>query len=68
MWSDKMRHHLTSLHKSIWDIVEYGAQVPKVGDKTTIQTRPTKFGSLTPMPQLYSSPPCVERSIIRYKD
>jgi hypothetical protein len=28
-----MRHHLTSLHKSIWDIVEYGAQVPKVGDK-----------------------------------
>jgi hypothetical protein len=33
MWSDKMRHYLTSLHKSIWDIVEYGAQVPKVGDK-----------------------------------
>jgi hypothetical protein len=33
MWSDKMRHHLTSLHKSIWDIVEYGAQVPNVGDK-----------------------------------
>jgi hypothetical protein len=32
MWSDKMRHHLTSLHKSIWDIVEYGAQVPKEGD------------------------------------
>jgi hypothetical protein len=21
MWSDKMRHHLTSLHESIWDIV-----------------------------------------------
>jgi hypothetical protein len=33
MWSDKMRHHLTSLHKSVWDIVEYGAQVPKEGDK-----------------------------------
>jgi hypothetical protein len=33
MWSDKMRHHLTSLHKSIWDIVEYGAQAPQVGDK-----------------------------------
>jgi hypothetical protein len=33
MWSDKMRHHLTSLHESIWDIVEYGAQVPQVGDK-----------------------------------
>jgi hypothetical protein len=27
MWSDKMRHHLTSLHESIWDIVEFGAQV-----------------------------------------
>jgi hypothetical protein len=24
MWSDKMRHHLTSLHASIWDIVEFG--------------------------------------------
>jgi hypothetical protein len=23
MWIDKMRHHLTSLHKSIWDIVEF---------------------------------------------
>jgi hypothetical protein len=33
MWSDKMRHHLTSLHKSIWDIVEYEAHVPKLGDK-----------------------------------
>jgi hypothetical protein len=33
MWSDKMRHHLTSLYKSIWDIVEYGVQVPKKGDK-----------------------------------
>jgi hypothetical protein len=33
MLSDKMRHHLNSLHKSIWDVVEYGAQVPKVGDK-----------------------------------
>jgi hypothetical protein len=25
MWSDKMRHHLTSLHATIWDIVEFGA-------------------------------------------
>jgi hypothetical protein len=33
MWSGKMRHHLTSLHASIWDIVEFGAQVPKVGDE-----------------------------------
>ena len=28
-----MRHHLTSLHESIWDIVEFGAQTPQVGDK-----------------------------------
>jgi hypothetical protein len=28
-----MRHHLTSLHKSIWDIVEFGAQVPQVGNE-----------------------------------
>jgi hypothetical protein len=33
MWSDKMRHHLTSLHESIWDIVESGAHAPKVGDE-----------------------------------
>jgi hypothetical protein len=26
MWSDKMRHHLSSLHESIWYIVEFGAQ------------------------------------------
>jgi hypothetical protein len=28
-----MRHHLTLLHESIWDIVEFGAQAPKVGDE-----------------------------------
>jgi hypothetical protein len=33
IWSDKMRHHLTSLHESIWDIVEFGAQAPQVGDE-----------------------------------
>jgi hypothetical protein len=33
MWSAKMKGHLTSLHESIWDVVEYGAQVPHVGDK-----------------------------------
>jgi hypothetical protein len=33
MWSAKMKGHLTSLHKSIWDVVEFGAQVPQVGDK-----------------------------------
>jgi hypothetical protein len=33
MWSDKMRHHLTSLHTSILDVVEFGVQVPSVGDE-----------------------------------
>jgi hypothetical protein len=33
MWSDKIRHHLTSLHESIWDIVEFGAQAPQVGNE-----------------------------------
>jgi hypothetical protein len=28
-----MRHHLTSLHTSIWDIVEFRAHVPNVGDE-----------------------------------
>jgi hypothetical protein len=27
MWSDKMRHHLTSLHTIIWNVVEFGVQV-----------------------------------------
>jgi hypothetical protein len=28
-----MRHHLTSLHTSIWDVVEFGVHVPSVGDE-----------------------------------
>jgi hypothetical protein len=32
-WSDMMRYHLSSLHKSIWDVVEFGVQVPSVGDE-----------------------------------
>jgi hypothetical protein len=33
MWSDKMRHHLTSIHTTIWDVVEIGVQVPSLGDE-----------------------------------
>jgi hypothetical protein len=33
MWSDKIRHHLTSLYESTWDIVEFGAQVSQVSDE-----------------------------------
>jgi hypothetical protein len=32
-WSDLMRFYLTSLHKSIWDVVEFGVQVSSVGDE-----------------------------------
>jgi hypothetical protein len=32
-WSEMMKYHLTSLHASIWDIVEFGAQVPSMGDE-----------------------------------
>src|SRR6187455_1010967 len=33
MWSDKIKHHLTSLHTSIWDVVEIGVQVPSPRDE-----------------------------------
>jgi hypothetical protein len=56
MWSDKMRHHLTSLHISIWDIVQFGAQVPSIGTRATTRTRSPKSGTLTPKPLIYSSP------------
>jgi hypothetical protein len=32
-WSDMMKYHPTSLHKSIWDVVEFGVQVSSVGDE-----------------------------------
>jgi hypothetical protein len=56
MWSDKMRYHLTSLHTRIWDIVEFGAQVPKEGYEGYDSDEVAKLGTLTPKPQLYSSP------------
>jgi hypothetical protein len=62
-----MRHHLTSLHSSIWDIVEFGSQVPSVGVKAMTRMRSPKSGTLTPKPPLYSLPLYVKRSIIRCK-
>jgi hypothetical protein len=67
MWSDKMRHHLTSLHASIWDIVEFGSQVPSVGDEGYDSDEVPKSSTSTPKPLLYSSPLYVKRSIIRCK-
>jgi hypothetical protein len=46
MWSDNMRHHLTSLHTSIWDIVEFGAQVPTVGARAMTRTRSPKYDTI----------------------
>jgi hypothetical protein len=67
MWSDKMRHHLTSLHASIWDIVEFGAQVPSMGDEGYDSNEVAQIWHSTPKPLLYSSPLYVERSIIKCK-
>jgi hypothetical protein len=66
MWSDKTRHHLTSLHASIWDIVEFGAQVPSVGDEG-YDSDEVAHDTSTPKQLLYSSPLYVERSIIKCK-
>jgi hypothetical protein len=46
MWNDKIRHHLTSLHESIWDIVEFGAQAPQVGDKDYDSDEATQISHL----------------------
>jgi hypothetical protein len=67
MWSDKMRHHLTSLHASIWDIVEFGAQVPKVGDEGYDSDEVAQIRHFNSQDTIISSPPCVERSIISCK-
>jgi hypothetical protein len=67
MWSDKMRHHRTSLHASIWDIVEFRAQVLSVGGEGYDSDEVAKSGTSTPKPPLYSSPPYVKRSVTRCK-
>jgi hypothetical protein len=68
MWSDKMRHHLTSLHASIWDtFLNLERRYLRWETRATTRTRSPKYGTLTPKPLLYSSPLYVERSIIRCK-
>jgi hypothetical protein len=68
MWSDKMRHHLTSLHESIWDIIEFGAQVPQVGDKGYDSDEAVQIRHFNSQATSISSPLYVKRSIIRCKD
>jgi hypothetical protein len=67
MWSDKMSHHLTSLHESIWDIVEFGAQAPQVGNEDYDSDEAAQIRHFYSKQLLYSSPHCVERNIIRCK-
>jgi hypothetical protein len=55
-WSDLMRFHLTSLHKSIWDVVEFGVQVPSVGDEDLMWMKWPKSSTSIPKPQPFSSP------------
>jgi hypothetical protein len=62
-----MRHHLTSLHASIWDIVEFGAHVPFVGDEGYDSDEVTQIQHFNSQATLYSSPLYVERSITRCK-
>jgi hypothetical protein len=49
-WSDLMRFHLTSLHKSIWDVVKFGVQVPSVGDEDYDEDEWPKSSTSTPKP------------------
>jgi hypothetical protein len=67
MWSDKMRHHLTSLHESIWDIVEFGAQAPQVGDKDYDSDEAAQIRHFNSQATSIRSLPCVERSTTRCK-
>jgi hypothetical protein len=67
MWSDKMRHHLTSLHTSIWDIVEFGAHVSSVGDEGYDSDEVAQIWHFNSQATTYSSPLYVERSIIKCK-
>jgi hypothetical protein len=67
MWSDKMRHHLTSLQKVFGISLSLEHRHHRWGTRTTTRTRPPKYGTSTTKQLLYSSPLYVERSIIRCK-
>jgi hypothetical protein len=51
MWIDKMRHHA-----SIWDIVEFEAQEPSVGDEGYDSDEVAQIRHFNLKPLLYSSP------------
>ena len=63
----KMRHLLTSLHESIWDIVEFGAQVPQLGDKDYDSDEAAQIRHFNSQATSILLASLVERSIIRCK-
>jgi hypothetical protein len=68
MWSDKMSHHLTSLHESIWDIVGFGAHAPQVGDEDYDSDEAAQVRHFNSQATSILLLPCVERSTTRCKD
>jgi hypothetical protein len=56
MWSDKMRHHLTSLHKAYGILLSMERRYQRRGTRITTRRRSNKSNTSTPKPLLYSSP------------
>jgi hypothetical protein len=56
MWSDKMRHHLTSLTLAFGMLLRLEYRYHHWGMRTMIRTRSPKSDTSTPKPPLYSSP------------
>jgi hypothetical protein len=56
MWSDKMRHHLTSLQKAYGILLSMERMYQRKGTRIMIRRRSNKSNTSTPKPLLYSSP------------
>ena len=56
MWSDKMRHHLTSLQKAYGILLSMERMYQRKGTRIMIRRRSKKSNTSTPKPLLYSSP------------
>jgi hypothetical protein len=59
IWSNKMRHHLTSLHKAFGLLLSLKPRHHRWVTRTMILMRLPKLGTSTPKPPPYSSLPCV---------
>jgi hypothetical protein len=56
MWSDKMRHHLTSLTKAYGILLSMECRYQKRETRITTRRRSNKSNTSTPKPRLYYSP------------